>query len=183
MAGGQVVVLRYGHRAVRDYRVTSHCCLVARAFGADRIIICGEGDMSISESIDAVKKKWGGGFGVGFSGSWRETLAEHAKRGFVSVHTTMYGLPIQDKIAEIRKHRKVLLIIGSQKVERAVYEKADYNISITAQPHSEIAALAIFLHEYFRGRELGLEQPGAGIRIVPQARGKKAIKVAGKNNG
>ena len=26
------VVVRYGHRDVRDYRVTSHCALVSRAF-------------------------------------------------------------------------------------------------------------------------------------------------------
>jgi len=176
MVKGQVVVLRYGHRAARDYRVTSHCGLVARAFGASKIIIGGQGDYNIKKSVNAVKKKWGGTFKVGFSDSWRKTLAEHKKRGFVAVHTTMYGLPLQDTISEIREHKKVLLIVGSQKVERAVYDMAEYNVSITSQPHSEIAALAVFLHEYFKGEKQGRRLKGAKIGLVPQAHGKKTVK-------
>lgn len=175
---GEIVVLRYGHRAERDYRVTSHCCLVARAFGAKKIIIAGEADPEIRQSVDGVTAKWGGKFEVQFTDSWRETITWHKKKGFSCVHTTMYGLRLQDEIRHIRKRGKVLLILGSQKVERAVYEMADFNIAVTSQPHSEIAALAVFLHEYFQGKELGLEFRGAKTKITPAARRKNVVKVA-----
>ena len=151
--GKEVVVLRYGHRIVRDYRVTSHCCLVARAFGAKKIIIDGDEDRTIENSIKEVTNKWGGGFVVEFTPSWRKTMARYRKKGYNPVHATMYGLPMQKEIKKIRKQDKVLFVIGSQKVEREVYEKSRYNISITLQPHSEIAALAIFLDYYFGGKE------------------------------
>jgi len=173
---GEIVVLRYGHRIVRDYRVTSHCCLVARAFGASKIIIHGERDESIEKSILGVVKNWGGSFKVEFAESWKKVMEEHRRKGFKSVHLTMYGLPLQKEIKKLRKPKKVLLVIGSQKVEREVYERADYNIAITLQPHSEIAALAVALDWLFRGKEMGKKFAGAGIRIVPQARGKKVLK-------
>jgi len=172
----EVVVLRYGHRAVRDYRVTSHCCLVARAFGAKRIIIAGERDESIKRSIDAVTGKWGGKFKVEFTENWKKTVEQHKKKGFLVVHTTMYGQPLQEKITELRKLKKVLVIVGSQKVERAVYELADYNISVTLQPHSEIASLAVLLDWLFEGKELNKKFENAESKIIPQEKGKKVIK-------
>lgn len=47
----QIVILRYGHRDIRDYRVTSHCALVARAFGAEKIIIEGNPDEQIKKQF------------------------------------------------------------------------------------------------------------------------------------
>lgn len=170
---GEVVVLRYGHRAVRDYRVTTHCCLVARAFGAKKIIIIGQPDKTIEGSIKEVVNKWGGNFTIGFAESWRKILKEYRDGGFAVVHLTMYGAPIQKKIKEVRKNRKVLVIIGAKKVEREVYDKADYNVAIASQPHSEIAALAIFLDGFFGGKELEKKFPKAKIKIVPQNKGKK----------
>ena len=171
----EVVVLRYGHRIVRDERVTSHACLVARAFGADKIIISGNEDESLKTSVEAIVKKWGGSFRVEFTDSWEKTMKEHWKKGFKAVHTTMYGLPINEKHAELRKLNKILLVIGSQKVERRVYELADYNVSVGLQPHSEIAALAIVLDRVFEGKELGKKFTG-NIAIVPQSKGKKVVK-------
>ncbi|MBU0662681.1 MAG: tRNA (cytidine(56)-2'-O)-methyltransferase [Candidatus Diapherotrites archaeon] len=179
-ARGEVVVLRYGHRAVRDYRVTSHCCLVARAFGADKIIIAGEADPVIKERINAISAKWGGKFKVEFTESWKDTLRAHQKKGFYAVHTTMYGLGLQDEAEELRKAKKLLVIIGSQKVERVVYEMADLNVAVTSQPHSEIASLAVLLHEYFSGKELGFAFNGAKTRIVPDAHGKNIVNNTGR---
>ena len=34
-----IIVLRIGHRIGRDKRITTHVALVARAFGANKIII------------------------------------------------------------------------------------------------------------------------------------------------
>lgn len=172
----QITVLRYGHRDVRDYRVTTHCCLVARALGAQKVIIEGNEDASIRESIEGVNANWGPGFKLEFTESWRKTVAEYKKKKFFVVHLTMYGLPLQKEIGKIRKQKKILVIIGSQKVTGEVYRKADKNISVTGQPHSEIAALAVALDRIQAGKELDKKFKGAKIKIIPQAAGKKVVK-------
>src|SRR4030042_472344 len=96
----EITVIRIGHRIARDIRVTTHCALVARAFGAKAITICGEEDR---ELINRLKKT--------------------------------------------RKQKKIAIIVGSQKVPSEVYSLADYNVAVTNQPHSEVAALAILQHE------------------------------------
>jgi len=104
--GKDVVVLRYGHRHVRDYRVTSHCCLVARAFGAEKIVIHGEKDDSIEKTIEGIKRHWGGAFSVEFTESWKKTVEEHKKQGFYVVHATMYGIPIEKEISSYACHHR-----------------------------------------------------------------------------
>ena len=150
----QIVVLRYGHRVGRDDRVSTHCCLVARAFGAERIIVIGKKDEAIKKSVEKLCGRWGGPFEVVFADSWQKELKRLKAQGFKAVHLTMYGKPIQQVIEKIKKQNKIVVIIGSRKVETAVYEESDYNVAITKQPHSEIAALAVFLDWYFSGREL-----------------------------
>jgi len=172
---GEVLVLRYGHRTVRDERITSHCCLVARAFGAKKIIVEGFEDGELGKTVSKITKTWGGNFGLEFTEHWKPIIKKFSKNGYKIVHTTMYGRPLEERIAKIRTFGKLLLVIGSQKVEREVYEMADENISITQQPHSEVAALAVFLHEYFEGRELAKKFIGAKLRIIPQERGKKIL--------
>ncbi len=176
MVKQEIAVLRYGHRLVRDYRVTSHCCLVARAFGAKKVIIAGDEDKSLKKSVDDVASRWGGAFKVEFTDSWRKSLAWFKKKGFFSVHLTMYGLPLQTEIKKLRKKGKVLFVIGSQKVEKEVYEKSDANIAVTGQPHSEIAALAVALDWVQSGKELGKRFAKAKIRVVPQKIGKMVSK-------
>lgn len=176
MVKQEIVVLRYGHRLVRDCRVTSHCCLVARAFGARKIVIAGDEDESIRKSVEDIAKRWGGSFKVEFTGSWRKTLAEFAKKGFFSVHLTMYGLPLQKEAKMLRSKKRVLIVIGSRKVEKEVYELSDANIAITGQPHSEIAALAVVMDWLQQGKELGKRFSKVKIRVVPQQRGKKTSK-------
>ena len=172
-------MLRYGHRAVRDYRVTSHCALVARAFGAKKIIICGAQDNELKQSVDQITQKWGGTFTLEFSDSWREEFQNYKKNGYTIVHTTMYGKPLPEKIEQIRQKQKILLVIGSQKVEKEVYDQSNQNISITLQPHSEIAALAVFLDRFFEGEFMIKKFPKSKIRISPQEAGKRVLKKAG----
>jgi tRNA (cytidine56-2'-O)-methyltransferase len=69
----------------------------------------------------------------------------------------------------------LLVIVGGEKVPPEAYRLADWNVAVTNQPHSEVAALAVFLHEYFQGRELRKRFERARRRIVPQARGKKIV--------
>ena len=172
----KIVVLRYGHRTVRDYRVSSHCCLVARAFGAKKIEIIGDKDKSIENTLNNVNGRWGKGAVVTFFDSWRKRVTFYKKKGYTIIHLTMYGLATQDVEKEIRTKEKLLVIIGSQKVEREVYETSDYNVSVTLQPPSEIAALAVFLDRIQEGKELVNEYPGAKIEVKPVNKGKCVLK-------
>src|SRR6266511_729228 len=138
-----VSVLRIGHRLVRDDRVTTHDALVARAFGADTIYITGV-DQSVNETVTSVSKRWGGKFKVEVIQDWKSLAKAWSKEGGKVAHLTMYGINIDDITERLRKESKVLVIIGAEKVPREVFELADYNIAISNQPHSEIAALAIF---------------------------------------
>ncbi|MCX8189750.1 MAG: tRNA (cytidine(56)-2'-O)-methyltransferase [Candidatus Diapherotrites archaeon] len=173
----EVVVLRYGHRPIRDERVTTHCCLVARAFGADEITIIGNTDENLKKRIEKVVKNWGGRFKVDFKKSWLEEVRRLKEEGFSIVHLTMYGKPLEKIIEDIRKHKKIAIIVGSKKVEPNVYIESDYNICVTKQPHSEIAALAVFLDWYFDGSELSKAFAGAKMKATE----KKFKKTGGKN--
>jgi len=171
----EIIVFRYGHRTVRDYRVTSHCSMVARAFGASKIIVCGEKDASMKKSVDDITKRWGGPFKVTFVSEWKKELEKLKKKGFSLVHLTMYGEQIHKKEKEIQKKKKICVIIGSQKVEKEVYFLADYNISVTNQPHSEIAALAVTLDRLQEGKEFDKKFKSAKRHILPKKRGKQVI--------
>jgi len=170
-----IVVFRYGHRDVRDYRVTSHCVLVSRAFGAEQIIICGNKDKKVIDTLMGVSQRWGGKFKINFVKSWENSLNTLQKKGYILVHLTMYGERVQDVDTKIGKHEKICIIIGSQKVERGIYEISDYNVAVTNQPHSEIAALSVFLDRIQQGKELEKEFGGAQRQIVPEKQGKRVI--------
>jgi len=185
VALGRIYVLRLGHRLWRDKRITTHVCLVARAFGANGCIISGDYDPKILESMRSVCDKWGGPFECEYVEDWRKFIVEWRKQNkSLVVHLTMYGINIPDKIEELRiklaEGYNFLVIVGSEKVPRIVYELADYNIAIGNQPHSEVAALAVFLDWLYEGKELRREFLGAKQRIVPQERGKKVIRILQK---
>jgi tRNA (cytidine56-2'-O)-methyltransferase len=172
-----ITVLRLGHRAGRDPRISTHVSLVARAFGAGSIIYSGEHDGELEESVRKIVGRWGGDFSIRYEKSWRKVMSGFRGK---TVHATMYGIPLDSKIGEIRRSKDVLVIVGGQKVPGEVYHSADYNVSITTQPHSEVAALAVLLHELRQGKELDDEFAGAKIRVIPQERGKKTAE-AGKD--
>jgi tRNA (cytidine56-2'-O)-methyltransferase len=145
--------------------------LAARAFGASGAVYTGERDPGLEESIGRVVSEWGGSFSFEFSESWRKVIS--GWRGRV-VHLTMYGLPVREVIPEIRGDGSdILVVVGGAKVPGEVYSMVDWNVGVTSQPHSEVSALAVFLHEFREGEELGSVFPGARKRVVPQARGKR----------
>ncbi|MBS7639428.1 MAG: tRNA (cytidine(56)-2'-O)-methyltransferase [Candidatus Bathyarchaeia archaeon] len=179
MEGWRVFVLRLGHRPERDKRVTTHVLLVARAFGAHGAFYTGERDEKVEESIRKVVNSWGGSFTVEFAGDWAGKIREWKRSGGEVIHLTMYGLPLSEVIEEIRRSgRDKLVVVGSEKVPRLVYDLADWNVSVTSQPHSEVGALSVFLHELYMGQELKREFENAKIKIIPQARGKKVVRVS-----
>jgi len=172
----KIFVLKIGHRPDRDKRISTHCALVARAFGADGIILDCEDD-ELETRVKSVVKRFGGNFSVESGVDWRKKLRSWQDNGGTIVHLTMYGLPIHEIIGEIAANlRDKLLVVGGPKVPRTVYEIADYNVSITQQPHSEVASICIFLDRYFRGAEFNREFNNAEMRIIPQGKGKLVIK-------
>ena len=178
MAEGEVHLIRIGHRSARDVRITTHVCLVARALGAGSAVVCGEAANDIVESVRKISEAWGGPFSARYEKAWRKAIMDAKKAGYTLVHLTMYGERVQDKIEEVRKAAKggkLAVIVGAEQVPGEVYHLADFNVAVTNQPHSEVAALAIFLDKYFKGSELDAEFRGAKLKIVPSARGKKVI--------
>jgi tRNA (cytidine56-2'-O)-methyltransferase len=167
----KVSVLRIGHRLVRDDRVTTHAALVSRAFGADRIYMTGI-DESVSKTVASVSKRWGGDFKVEVIEDWKALARTWKKEGGKVAHMTMYGVNIDEVADKLRKEVRLLVIIGAEKVPREAYDIADYNIAIGNQPHSEIAALAIFLDRIFGGKQLKKEHAGGKLKIVPAEKGK-----------
>jgi tRNA (cytidine56-2'-O)-methyltransferase len=171
----RVAVLRWGHRPQRDKRMTTHVCLVARAFGADEIIVSDIKDERLEQSIRRVVRKWGGSFEIKSGIAWKSFVK--AWKG-ETVHLTMYGLPLDSVIEKIRRSgRDKLILVGAEKVPPEFFELADYNVAVTNQPHSEVAALAIFLDRLLGGKELKREFRGAKLKIVPSERRKLTKKI------
>jgi len=171
-----VVVLRLGHRPGRDERMTTHVGLTARALGADRLLLetAAEGRR---ETIEDITDRFGGPFEVEITDS---PLGRLRSWDGPIVHLTMYGQPVQDVESEIRSaHREepLLIVVGAEKVPFEVYDRADWNVGVTTQPHSEIAALAVFLDRLFDGRELDREWENADKRVIPKETGKRVVDV------
>ncbi|MFC5277745.1 tRNA (cytidine(56)-2'-O)-methyltransferase [Halorubrum rubrum] len=188
---GAVVVLRYGHRPGRDDRMTTHVGLTARALGADRVILPDNAGQS-AETVRGVTDRFGGPFAVELRDDQKAIVRNWEG---VVVHLTMYGERIQDVEAAIRRAvrggdevvdgdggdgrdeggRDLLVVVGGEKVPWALYERADFNVGVTNQPHSEVAGLAVFLDRLFEGEELDREWVDADRRVVPEATGKTVV--------
>jgi tRNA (cytidine56-2'-O)-methyltransferase len=176
-----IEVLRLGHRLPRDERISTHVALVARAFGASAVTYTGQHDSGLEESARRICAGWGGSvpggfFSVSYEKSAPSFIRKRRKEGFGIAHLTMYGIPISRKIEQMRSCDKLLLVVGSEQVPPEIYQLADFNISVTDQPHSEVAALAIALDRLMQGRELeGLDFKGS-LRITPSEKGKRVEK-------
>ena len=169
----RVVILRLGHRPERDKRITTHVGLVARAFGAEEMLLTGR-DSRVEESLVDVTKRWGGDFRLKADVSWKGETVRWKESGGKVVHLTMYGRNLPDVIDEIRSCDSILVAVGAEKVPAEMYDLADWNVAVGNQPHSEVAALAILLDRLFEGKELRREFEG-GLKIVPSPFGKKVL--------
>ena len=176
----EVVVLRWGHRPQRDARLTTHVALAARALGASGFVLSDTVDKKLEESVEKVTENWGGKFFFEMGKPWRRFVREWRAEGGVVVHLTVYGENLQTSpvLERIRQSGKnVLVLVGSQKVPGDFFsgEVSDFNVAVGNQPHSECAALAVFLDRFFQGEELAKGYKRAKIKVVPQERGKKTI--------
>ena len=172
----RISVLRLGHRIERDKRITSHLGLTARAFGADEIILSGDRDPSPLETWDSVSERFGGNFESRFEESpisWLRNASKSSSNTII--HLTMYGSPWRKSIKSISFEKPMIIVVGGTKVSSEVYSLADYNISIGNQPHSEVAALAIFLESCLGPIDEYSKFPDPKLRVLPSTNGKIVI--------
>ena len=166
-------MLRLGHRPTRDKRITTHVCLVARAFGAAGAYIAGSKDDTLKTSLNRVIGAWGGPFWLEHVVSPMRIVKDWKSRGGIVAHLTMYGMPIE-RVKETIKVAEgdLLVVIGGEKVPFEFYEEANFNVAIGNQPHSEVAALAIFLDRITEGKWESNTFENTKIRILPSEKGK-----------
>ncbi len=168
-----VTVLRLGHRRGRDDRISTHVALTARQFGADGIIYSGEQDENMLASVRDVVDRWGGSFDVSYREDWRPVLDDFD--GTV-VHLTMYGTDYREELPALQDTEvedDLLVVVGGERVPSDVFDLADYNLAVGHQPHSEVAALAVFLHDLYGGDEFDRTFEDAAIAVVPSEDGKE----------
>jgi tRNA (cytidine56-2'-O)-methyltransferase len=172
-----IVVLRLGHRPNRDQRVTTHVALTARALGADEVWVSAE-DEGLERTVRGVVERFGGRFKIKTGVDWRKAVK--AWKGDI-VHLTMYGERLSKALPAL-KSKKLLIVVGAEKVPRELYDLATFNVSVGNQPHSEVAALAIFLDRYTGGKPLDRDFRGR-LRIVPNPRGKTVVDRGERGRG
>ena len=169
-----IEVVRIGQRVVRDDRVTTHVALVARAFGANTILMT-EVNPEIKDTLEKINNTWGGDFSIEFIDSWKSVIKKKKENGFKIVHLTMYGEKINDIQSNLRKEENLVIVVGAEKVPREIFEFADYNVGIGSQPHSEISALAILLDRIQMGSQFNKVFSGAKRKIIPAKKGKTVV--------
>ena len=84
-------------------------------------------DAKVADSIADVAKRFGGDYFCENDVKWKSCINNFKREGGKVVHLTMYGLRLQDVIADIRQEEKVLVVVGAEKVPGDLYELADYN--------------------------------------------------------
>ena len=161
-----IEILRLSHRIRRDPRISTHVALVSRAFGADKIYYSGDHDSSLENSVNKIVKQWGGSFKIEYIKDPLKLIKSSKSK---IINLSMYGLPLENEISKIKKHKDLLIIIGGEKVPIEIYKLSDYNISVTQQPHSEVSLLAILLEKL--NLKPKFENPK--IKVIPQVSGKK----------
>lgn len=165
-----ITVLRLGHRPARDKRVTTHVALAARAFGADAILVSTR-DTGLERTVRDVVGRFGGSFRIETGVRWRGLLRDWPGP---KVHLTMYGTPLDEALHEIAR-KDLLVVVGASKVPREVYDLVDTNVAVGNQPHSEVAALAVFLDHLHVGGSIRRGHEGR-LRIRPNPRGKTVLE-------
>jgi tRNA (cytidine56-2'-O)-methyltransferase len=166
-----ITVLRLGHRPERDKRITTHVALTARAFGADKVIISTK-EENIERTVNSVTKRFGGPFEITTGQNWKRVMKDF--QGQI-VHLTMYGDTLENAMEKIDRDKDILVVVGATKVPASVYQDATFNVSIGNQPHSEVAALAVFLDRLTGGSGLRKGFRTCEMRIIPDAKGKTVV--------
>ncbi len=163
-------ILRVGHRPERDKRVTTHVALSARALGAKGIYV-DTPDPRLEEGIASVVDRFGGDFSIETGSPWRQILKDFPGK---VVHLTMYGQRMDEALETLSPGGDILLVVGAEKAPPELYQRSDLNVSVGNQPHSEIAAMAIFLDRLTGGEALYSDR-GGRMEVLPTERGKRVV--------
>ena len=173
MTDYDVTILRLGYRLGRDPRITTHLALVARALGAHRFLFSGDDDERLSENIESVNQRFGGNMIVEHIKSPMAWLRKFVRDGVdgnppgVAVHLTMYGASYRSTTPTIRRDRPLVVIVGGAKVPSEVFQLSQYNLAVGNQPHSEVAALALFLDGWYGTGSVERTLDGGELIINP----------------
>lgn len=181
MTGFEIEVLRLGHRMGRDPRITTHLALVSRAMGANSFVLAGDEDQKLFSNIHSVNERFGHGLSCRYEKSPMRMLREIANSDEESkpiiIHLTMYGEPFKEVIPNIPKDKPVVVVVGGAKVPGELFKISDFNIAIGNQPHSEVAALALFLDSWTDGEGFNREFSEPQLVISPSKSGKDVKEV------
>ena len=176
MTGFEIEVLRLGHRLGRDPRITTHLALVSRAMGASNFVLAGDEDEKLFSNIHSVNERFGHGLSCRYEKSPMRMLREIAnsdeKSKPIIIHLTMYGEPFKEVIPNITKDKPVVVVVGGAKVPGELFKVSDFNIAVGNQPHSEVAALALFLDCWTDGEGFNREFSEPQLVISPSKSGK-----------
>ena len=181
MTGFEIEVLRLGHRLGRDPRITTHLALVSRAMGASNFVLAGDEDEKLFSNIHSVNERFGHGISCRYEKSPMRMLREIANSDEESkpiiIHLTMYGEPFKEVIPNIPKDKPVVVVVGGAKVPGELFKVSDFNIAVGNQPHSEVAALALFLDSWTNGEGFNREFSEPQLVISPSKSGKDVKEV------
>ena len=181
MTGFEIEVLRLGHRLGRDPRITTHLALVSRAMGASNFVLAGDEDEKLFSNIHSVNERFGHGLSCRYEKSPMRMLREIANSDEESkpiiIHLTMYGEPFKEVIPNIPKDKPVVVVVGGAKVPGELFKISDFNIAVGNQPHSEVAALALFLDSWTDGEGFNREFSEPQLVISPSKSGKDVKEV------
>ena len=131
-----------GHRISRDKRITTHCALVARAFGADSILIDTKDD-KIEKSIRSTCNRFGGDFTVKSGVDKKKIIKEWNGK---IIHLTMYGEKLDKSLKKFDKKQNLLVIVGAEKVPPYIYEMADLSRCLALLGSGPVQLDRVFAH-------------------------------------
>lgn len=170
-----VTVVRLGHRQQRDKRITSHLGLTARAMGASHFVLCGDEDEGVLTTLADVSRTFGGDFTTEYRKGALSWLRHFKSEGGTIVHLTMYGEPHDEVTSQIDQTGSIAVVVGGAKVPGEIYKLANHNVAVGHQPHSEVAALALFMAEFMGGVAGPENFPGARLEVRPHPSGKVVV--------
>ena len=105
--------------------------------------------------------------------TWRTRFADSG----TVIHLPMYGESWREVTGQIPKDKPTVIVVGGTKVPAEVFSIANHNVSIGNQPHSEVAALGVFLESWLGPIDESSKFVGGEIEVVPSERGKSVVNL------
>lgn len=140
-------------------------CLTSRALGASEITFIGKPNSRLIRYINNLNTNWGGKFKVSYAKSYQQVIKASVK--YKTIYLTKYGDPLQSHMYALKTYKNIVLVVSLKENLQAVHKIVDFNLSVSSQQHCAVAAIAIFLHEFYNGRELAMHFENAKYKMVP----------------